>query len=72
MGIGSLFLDYGQLSAAQFTRCFNDEGPSGRSARVLYAWQHQQCHGHVAMTSKQTALSKVLDGGMKDFNILMH
>ena len=41
IGIGSLFVDYGQLSAAHLTRCFNDEGPLGRSTRSLYVWQHQ-------------------------------
>ena len=70
MGVGSLFVNYGQLSAAHLTRCFNDEGPLGQSTEALYVWQHQQCHGHAAIALEQTALSKALDDGMKDFNIL--
>ena len=30
----------------------------------------QQCHGHAAIALEQTALSKALDDGMKDFNII--
>ena len=70
MGVTSLLIDYGQLFAAHLTRSFNDEGPLGRSTRALYVWQHQSCHGQVAMTLEQTLHGKALDKGLRDFNII--
>ena len=65
-----MMMIFGQLSAAHLTRCLNDEGPLGRSARALYVWQAPRCPGSAAVALEQTALSKALDDGMKDFDIL--